>query len=186
MVNNAQITELLAAWKDGDENSLEQLFPVVELELRRIAHNYMRGENPNHTLQTTALVNEAYLKLVDQTRVSWQNRAQFFAISAQIMRRILLNYARDRAAQKRGGDAIHLNLEDVSIMSDEKSEELIMLDAALDKLKEFDELKSRIVELRYFGGLTIEETAQVLKIAEPTVSLHWRMARAWLQTEIRR
>ncbi len=184
MENESQITGLLVAWNDGDENSLARLFPVVEQELRRIAHNYMRRENANHTLQTTALVNEAYLKLVDQTRVSWQNRAQFFGISAQIMRRILLNHARDRRAQKRGGGAFHVNLDDVAVLSPEKSDELIALDFALEKLKEFDELKSRIVELRYFGGLTIEETAEVLQIAPPTVSLHWRLARAWLKNEI--
>ena len=186
MEKESQITELLAAWNDGDENSLERLMPLVEHELRRIAHNYMRRENPNHTLQTTALVNEAYLKLVDQSRINWQNRAQFFGISAQIMRRILLNHARDRRAEKRGGGAVHVNLEDVYGLSIEKADELIALDEALERLKNFDELKSRIVELRYFGGLTIQETAQVLKIAEPTVSLHWRMARAWLETEILR
>ncbi len=185
MKDDAQITELLAAWSDGDETSLEQLMPLVEQELRRIAHNYMRRENVNHTLQTTALVNEAYLKLVDNTRTDWKNRAQFFGISAQIMRRILLNHARDRQAAKRGNGAAHVNLEDVFVLSPEKSDELIALDDALDRLKKFDQLKSRIVEMRYFGGLTIEETAEVLKIAEPTVSLHWRMARAWLQTEMR-
>jgi RNA polymerase sigma factor (TIGR02999 family) len=184
MKNDVQITELLAAWSDGDENSLERLMPLVEHELRRIAHNYMRRENANHTLQTTALVNEAYLKLVNQTHTQWKNRAQFFGISAQIMRRILLNHARDRVAGKRGDGAAHVNFEDVSVLSPEKSKELIALDEALERLKKFDELKSRIVELRYFGGLTIEETAEVLKIAAPTVSLHWRLARAWLQNAI--
>ena len=184
MNNDPQITELLAAWSDGDEDSLKRLMPMVEQELRRIAHNYMRRENVNHTLQTTALVNEAYLKLVDQTRISWQNRAQFFGISAQIMRRILLNHARDRRAGKRGGNAPHLNLDEVFPVSDEKSDELIALDEALERLEKFDGLKSRIVELRYFGGLTIEETAEVLQIAPPTVSLHWRLARAWLKKEI--
>lgn len=186
MENTEQITDLLAAWSNGDENSLERLLPMVEHELRRIARNYMRRENPNHTLQTTALVNEAYLKLVDQTHTNWKNRAQFFGISAQIMRRVLLNHARDRMAEKRGGGVAHVNLEDVSTLSPEKSNELIALDAALKKLKEFDALKSQIVEMRYFGGLTIEETAEVLHISEPSVSLHWRLARAWLQTEIRK
>lgn len=185
MDKEGQITELLAAWSDGDENSLEQLMPLVEQELRRIAHNYMRRENQNHTLQTTALVNEAYLKLVNQTRTDWKNRAQFFGIAAQLMRRILLNHARDRRTAKRGDGAAHVNLDDVSVLSKEKSDELIALDDALDRLKEFDALKSRIVEMRYFGGLTIAETAEVLRIAEPTVSLHWRLARAWLQTKIR-
>ena len=159
--------------------------PIVERELRRIAHNYMRREKANHTLQTTALVNEAYLKLVDNTRINWQNRAQFFGVAAQIMRRILLNHARDRAAAKRGGGAAHVNLDDISILTPEKSKELIALDEALEKLKTFDELKSRIVEMRYFGGLTIKETAEVLQIAEPTISLHWRLARAWLQNTIK-
>jgi RNA polymerase sigma-70 factor, ECF subfamily len=185
MKDDSQITELLAAWSEGDEESLERLFPIVEAELRRIAHNYMRGENANHTLQTTALVNEAYLKLVNQREVSWQNRAHFYAISANLMRRILLNHARDRKAQKRGGGVADVTLENSVIMSPEKSAEIIALDEALENLEKFDQLKSRIVELRYFGGLTIEETAEVLKIAPPTVSLHWRLARAWLQTELR-
>ena len=186
MKDDTQITELLAAWSGGDNASLERLLPLVEAELRRIAHRYMRRENADHTLQTTALVNEAYLQLVKQNDVAWQNRTHFFALSARIMRRILLNYARDQRAQKRGGAAVHVNLDDVSIISPEKSDELIALDLALDRLKKFDELKSRIVELRYFGGLTIEETAEVLGIATTTVSLHWRMARAWLQKELRK
>jgi RNA polymerase sigma factor (TIGR02999 family) len=184
MRDDHQITELLASWSDGDNSSLERLLPMVETELRRIAHNYMRREGANHTLQTTALVNEAYLKLIDQTRINWKNRAQFFAICAQIMRRILLNHARDRAADKRGGGAVHVSFEDLSILSPEKSQELIALDEALERLEKFDKLKSSIVEMRYFGGLTIEETAEVLKIAPPTVSLHWRLARAWLQEEL--
>lgn len=184
MHDNGQISELLAAWSDGDETSLDRLIPLVEFELRRIAHIYMRRENPDHTLQTTALVNEAYLKLVEQKRTDWKNRAQFFGIAAQVMRRILINYARDRAAQKRGSDAAHINFEEITILSPEKSKELIALDEALDRLKIFDEIKSRIVEMRYFGGLTIAETAEVLGIAEPTVSMHWRLARAWLQKEI--
>lgn len=185
MENDVQITELLAAWTEGDENSLERLMPLVEQELKRIARNYMRRENANHTLQTTALINEAYLKLVDQTRISWKNRSQFFGIAAQIMRRILINHARDRVANKRGGGASHVNLDDVSVLSKEKSNELIALDEALERLEKFDKLKSRIIELRYFSGLTLQETAEVLKIAEPTVSLHWRLARSWLRTEIR-
>ena len=184
MHDDIQISGLLAAWSNGDETSLDRLMPLVETELRRIAHVYMRRENPDHTLQTTALVNEAYLKLTEQTRADWKNRAQFFGIAAQVMRRILLNYARDRAAQKRGGATAHITFEEATILSPEKSAELIALDEALDRLKTFDELKSRIVEMRYFGGLTITETAEILKIAEPTVSLHWRLARAWLQKEL--
>jgi RNA polymerase sigma factor (TIGR02999 family) len=179
-----QITDMLLAWNRGDETSLERLLPIVEQELRRIAHGYMRRENPDHTLQTTALVNEAYLKLVDQTRANWKNRAQFFAVSAQIMRRILLNHARDRSAKKRGGGTIYITLDELAILPAEKTKELIALNEALERLKKIDELKSSIVELRYFGGLTLEEVAEVLQIAPSTVSLHWRLARAWLKKEI--
>lgn len=185
METENQITELLVAWSNGDEDSLEKLMPFVEAELRRIAHRYMRGENVNHTLQTTALVNEAYLKLVNQDKTDWKNRSHFFAISAKLMRRILLNHARDRKAQKRGGGADHIGFEDVYLFSPDKSEHLIALDEALEKLKSFDKLKSQIVEMRHFGGLTIEETAEVLNIAPPTVSLHWRLAKAWLAAELR-
>jgi RNA polymerase sigma-70 factor, ECF subfamily len=187
MTQEGEITELLAAWREGDETSLERLLPLVETELRRLARGYMRRENPNHTLQTTALVNEAFLKLVDQTRVNWQNRAQFFGICAQIMRRILINHARERRAAKRGGgEAEIVSLDDAHVISPEKSEMLLALDEALRRLAEFDLTKSRIVELRYFGGLTIEETAEVLGISPPTVSLHWRLARAWLREELSR
>lgn len=186
--NNAekiQVTELLAAWNNGEENALSQLLPVVEIELRRIAHNYMRRERGDHTLQTSALVNEAYVKLIDQREVRWQNRSHFFALSAQIMRRILLNHARDRVAGKRGGGATHVGLDDAIILTKEKSAELIALDQALERLAKFDKTKSRIVELRYFGGMTIEETAEVLGIAPVTVSVNWRLAKAWLAREIR-
>lgn len=186
MTDEQHITELLAAWNKGDKSSFDRLLPMVETELRRIARKYMRRENPGHTLQTTALVNEAYLKLINEKQVSWQNRAQFFAISANIMRRLLINHARDKKADKRGGGADHVNLEDVFVLSPEKSEELIALDDALKRLAQFDELKSRIVELRFFSGLTIEETAEVLGIAPITVSVQWRAAKAWLGKEIRR
>jgi RNA polymerase sigma factor (TIGR02999 family) len=184
MRDSENITEMLEAANEGDENSLERLIPVVESELRRIAHNYMRRENPNHTLQTTALVNEAYLKLIGQNRLKWQNRAHFFAIAAKVMRRILLNHARDKKAGKRGAGAVHLNIEDIDILSDEKAEELIALDEALERLNKFDKLKSQIVELRYFGGLTVQETAEALGISASSVLLHWRMARAWLKSNI--
>ena len=184
MSDSNQITELLIQWREGDRAAFENLLPLVEKELRRIAHRYMRREQANHTLQTTALINEAYLKLIDENSINWQNRAHFYGISANVMRRLLINHARDRQAAKRGGDAIHIRLTDAEHISPKKSEEILALDEALEKLKIFDALKSRIVELRYFGGLTIKETAEVLQIAEPTVSLHWRMARAWLQTEI--
>jgi RNA polymerase sigma-70 factor (ECF subfamily) len=180
-----QVSELLVAWNNGEKAALEQLMPVVELELRRIAHNYMRRERGNHTLQTSALINEAFVKLIDQRDVHWQNRSHFFALSAQIMRRILLNHARDRMAGKRGGGAEHVEIDDAVALTEEKSAELIALDEALEKLSEFDQIKSRIVELRYFGGLTLEETAKAIGLAPPTVSAHWRVAKAWLAREIR-
>lgn len=181
-----QVTELLVAWNNGEEYALERLLPIVEIELRRIAHNFMRRERGNHTLQTSALVNEAFVKLVDQRDVRWQNRSHFFALSAQIMRRILLNHARDRVAGKRGGgNAQHVGLDNALILTKEKSAELIALDEALERLAKFDKTKSRIVELRYFGGMTIEETAEVLGIAPVTVSVNWRLAKAWLAREIR-
>ena len=179
-----EITELLIDWNQGSPEALDKLLPMVERELRRIASNYMRRESPGHTLQTTALVNEAYLKLVDQREVRWQNRAHFFALASRIMRRILLDHARAQGRHKRGGDAIHVNLEDLALMSPQKSEELIALDEALERLTKFDERKSKIVEMRFFGGLTIEEVAEVLGIAPVTVMLHWRLAKAWLQREI--
>ena len=181
---SAQITELLIEWNSGNAKVLDQLLPLVETELRRIAHHLMRRENINHTLQTTALVNEAYLKLVDQRAANWQNRVHFYALASQIMRRILLNYARDRIAQKRGGRAEKVSLETVEVLSPSKSRELVALDDALQNLAKFDPLKSRLVELRYFGGLSIEETAEVLNIAPTTVSKYWQIARAWLKREI--
>lgn len=179
------ITDLLVAWNCGDENALEKLIPVVEQELRRIAHNYMRRENSHHTLQTTALVHEAYIKLIDQRSVSWQNRAHFFALSAQIMRRILLNHARDKVCAKRGGGSQQVSLEGLSLFTPEKTAELLALDEALARLSEFDKTKSRIVEMRYFGGMTVEEVADVLGLAPVTIAVHWRLAKAWLQNEIR-
>jgi len=184
-MSSQNITEILIAWNKGEQSALEHLLPIVEKELRRIAHNYMRKERGNHTLQTTALINEAYLKLIDQRSVEWSNRAHFFALSAQIMRRILLNHARDRIAQKRGGGFEHLDFETIQIMTIEKGRELIALDDALDQLAKIDSLKSRIVEMRYFGGLTIDEVASVLQLAPVTISLHWRLARAWLKKEVR-
>lgn len=159
--------------------------PMVERELRRIAANYMRRESPGHTLQTTALVNEAYLKLVDQREVHWQNRAHFFAMASQLMRRILLDHARSQMRVKRGGDALHVDLNELAVLAPEKSAELIALDEALNRLAQFDLRKSRIVEMRFFGGLTVNEVAEVLGIAPVTVMLHWRLAKAWLQHEVR-
>ena len=155
MTSQTNITELLVAWSEGDPSAPEKLMPLVERELHRIADNYMRRESPAHTLQTTALVNEAYIQLVDQRKTRWQNRAHFFGIAAGIMRRILMNYARDRRRDKRGGGATRVSLSEVAVMSEEKSEELIALDEALRKLESIDERKSRVVELRYFGGLSV-------------------------------
>ncbi|MCU1289986.1 MAG: polymerase sigma factor [Acidobacteria bacterium] len=184
MTDRQNITELLAAWSDGDRTSLENLMPLVEQELRKIAHNYMRRENPNHTLQTTALINEAYIELNNQHSVNWQNRKHFFAISAQIMRRILLKHARDRTCAKRGGKFAHVSLEDVTVLTHEKSVELIALDEALERLSQLDPLKCTIVEMRYFGGLSVEEIGKVLDFAPVTIGVHWRLAKAWLGREI--
>jgi RNA polymerase sigma factor (TIGR02999 family) len=185
MPSPVDITQLLVAWGDGDQMALAELMPLVEHELHRIASYYMHRENPGHMLQTTALVNEAYLRLVNQKNVRWQNRAQFFGLAAQIMRRILLNDARDRTRLKRGGHAAHVSLSEIAVISPERSDELIDLDEALTKLAEIDERKSRVVELRYFGGMSVEETAHVLNVSEITIIRDWNMARAWLAREIR-
>lgn len=179
------VTELLTAWSNGEEQALERLMPVVERELRRIAHRFMRHEHDQITLETSALVNETYLKLINQHSVRWQNRNHFYALSAQIMRRILINHARDRAAQKRGGKSPHVGLEEAAMLTVNESFELIALDEALTRLAAFDNVKSRIVEMRYFGGFSVDETAQVLKIEPVTVNSQWRVAKAWLAKEIR-
>ena len=176
----SEITGLLVDWSNGDQAALDKLLPLVEQELHRLAHAYMRREKPDHTLQTTALVNEAYLKLIDQNKTHWQNRAHFFAIAAKIMRRILLNYARDQHRQKRGGKAVQVSLSDVSVLSMGRPEELIALDEALERLAEVDERKSQVIELKYFGGLETDEIAEVLKVSSITVLRDWRFARAWL------
>jgi RNA polymerase sigma-70 factor, ECF subfamily len=184
LLSPRNITELLIAWGDGDQSAPEELLPLVEKELHRIAGRYMRRENPAHTLQTTALVNEAYIQLAGQRETHWRSRAHFFGIAAGIMRRILLNYARDRRRDKRGGGAERVSLSEVAAMSEEKSEELIALDEALRKLESIDERKSRVVELRYFGGLSVEETAAFLKVSPTTVARDWKLARAWLRRAI--
>lgn len=180
----SEITGLLIDWSDGNQAALEKLLPLVEHELRRLAHSYMRRENPDHTLQTTALVNEAYLKLVDQKKTRWHNRAHFFGIAAQIMRRILLNYARDQNRQKRGGRAIHVSLSKADVMPAEKDREIIALNDALSRLEAVDERKARVVELRYFGGLSVDEVAEVLGVASITVMRDWQFAKAWLAREL--
>lgn len=184
MPTDADITALLVDWNNGDKSAMERLLPLVERELHRLAHNYMRRENPDHTLQTTALINETYLRLIDQRRVQWQNRAHFFGIAAQIMRRILLNYARDQNRLKRGGKAIHVSLSEALPVPAEKDRELIALDDALNKLGAIDERKSKVVELRFFGGLSVEEVAEVLKISTITVMRDWAFAKAWLAREM--
>jgi RNA polymerase sigma factor (TIGR02999 family) len=180
----SEITGLLVSWCEGDRAALERLLPLVEAELHRIAHNYMRRESPGHTLQTTALVNEAYFRLVDQKGVRWQNRAQFYGVAAQIMRRILLNHARDQNRLKRGGGALRVSLVDAELMSDAESAEMLALDDALKRLELIYPRKCRVVELRFFGGLSIEETAEVLKVSPPTVLRDWKMAKAWLLREL--
>ena len=180
----SDITSLLVDWSNGDQSALDKLLPLVEKELHRLAHSYMRREDPDHTLQTTALVNEAYLKLIDQKKTRWQNRAHFFGIAARIMRRILMNYARDQQRLKRGGGAIQVSLSEVAVISLNKSTDLLALDEALERLAETDERKARVVELRYFGGLSVAETAEVLGISEITVLRDWKFAKAWLLRDI--
>lgn len=184
MSSPPDITALLIDWSSGDKAALDKLFPLVEQELHRLAHSYMRKENPEHTLQTTALVNEAYLRLVDQNKTRWQNRAHFFGIAAQIMRRILINHARDRHRQKRGGDAIQVSLSHAEPVSETRAGELLALDEALERLESIDERKARVVEFRYFGGLSVDETAEVLNVSAITVARDWNMAKAWLAREI--
>ena len=179
-----QITELLLAWNEGDEAALARLLPLVHDELHRLAHRYMAGERSGHPLQTTALVNEAYLRLVDSSRVRWQNRAHFFAVSAQLMRRILVDFARARQKQKRGGEAVQVSFEEALTISHEPNAALIALDAALQALAAVDERKSKVIELRFFGGLSVDETAQVLKVSSITVLRDWAFAKAWLLREL--
>ena len=179
-----QITEQLIAWSKGDEAALERLIPAVYQELRRMADHYLRGEDSGHSLQPTALVHEAYLRLIDQTKVEWQNRAHFFGVAAQMMRRILIDHAKAKHRVKRGGTAVKVMLDENANFTQERASELLALDDALQRLARMDERKSRIVELRYFGGLTVEETAQVLGISDKTVMRDWNLAKAWLYREL--
>jgi RNA polymerase sigma-70 factor, ECF subfamily len=179
------ITEILIKWSAGEKDALERLIPLVYQELHVIAHRYLRHESETRTLQTTALVHEAYLKLIDQNRVNWQNRAQFFGVAAQIMRRILIDYARRKLRGKRGGKAVKLSIDAGQVdVSDERAAELVALDEALERLAALDPAKARLVELRYFGGLSIEETAEILQISTATVTRQWRAVKAWLYDEI--
>ena len=179
-----QITELLAEWRDGNQSALDELYPLVYDELHRLARRYMSRERKGHTLQTTALINEAYVRLVDQKNVQWANRSHFFAISAQIMRRILIDHARRYGYAKRGGGAKQVSLEEVAAIMPEQGRELIRLDEALKSLAERDPRRSQVVELRYFGGLNNEEIAGVLNVSQNTVTRDWNMARAWLYQQL--
>jgi RNA polymerase sigma factor (TIGR02999 family) len=179
-----EVTRLLLEWSNGDKSALEKLIPLVYDELRRMARQYMRRERPGHTLQSAALVNEAYLKLIDCSRVGWQNRAHFFAVAAQLMRRILIDHARSRNYAKRGGGIRKVSLDEAAILSEDRAEELIAIDNALNRLATLDPRKGRIVELRFFGGLDLDETAEVLGISSPTVQREWRKAKAWLFQEV--
>jgi RNA polymerase sigma factor (TIGR02999 family) len=180
----SETTQLLRAWASGDRGALEQLTPRVYDELRRIAGHFMKDERPGRTIQTTALVHEAYLKLIDVTNVDWQHRAHFFAVSAQIMRHILLDRARRRVAAKRGGATPRVNLDEVPDIGSGRARELIALDDALNALAKVDARKAQVIELRFFGGLSVEETAEVLKVSSDTVKRDWRLARAWLLAEL--
>jgi len=179
-----EITRLLAEWSDGNQTALDKLYPLVYDELHKMARRYMKREREGHTLQTTALINEAYVRLVDQKHIHWQNRAHFFAISAQIMRRILIDHARRHDYAKRGGGAQQVSLDEVAMVAVERASSLLLLDEALNRLAEMDARRSQVVELRYFGGLNNEEIAGVLKISENTVTRDWNMARAWLYQEL--
>ena len=180
------VTELLLDWSNGDKAALDRILPIVYDELRKQAARYLRHERAGHTLQTTALIHEAYIRLVDQKNVRWQNRAHFFGISAQMMRRILVDHARTKGRVKRGGSDIKVSLDDANLMAKPTNLDLVALDEALDRLAEIDEQQSKIVELRFFSGLTVEETAEVLKISTATVKRDWSMAKAWLHREVTR
>ena len=177
------VSKLLRAWRDGDQSALQKLTPIVYSELHRLARRYMRGERVGHSLQTTALVNEAYMRLVDYKRMQWQNRAHFFAVSAQLMRRILVDHARRRNL-KRGGGLKRVSLDDTAILGGSRGADLVALDDALNQLAKLDPRKAQVVEMRFFGGLSVEETAEVLKVSPVTVMRDWSTARAWLYREL--
>jgi RNA polymerase sigma-70 factor, ECF subfamily len=181
-----EITQLLLAWSQGEQAALDQLIPLVHDELHRIAKRYMRRERPGQTMQTTALVDEAYLRLIDSSRVHWQGRAHFFAVAAQLMRRILVDFARSRHNLKRGGRAERASLDEALVISSERGADIVALDDALKTLASLDARQSQVVELRFFGGLSINETAEVLKVSEGTVRRDWSLAKAWLHRELSR
>jgi RNA polymerase sigma-70 factor, ECF subfamily len=183
-VSQQRVTDLLVRWSGGDDDALRELTPLIYEELRRLAHRQMGAERTDHTLQTTALANEAYLRLADQTHPRWQNRAHFFAVAARAMRRILVSYARNRRYEKRGGGALKIELDETALVSPEESKEIIDLHEALERLASLDSRKAQVVELKYFGGLNYDEMAEVLKISAVTVRRDWRFAKAWLYTEL--
>lgn len=185
MTSRAEVTELLQQWSEGREDALDRLLPEVYSELKRLAASYLRRERREHTLQATALVHEAFLKLVDQRAVRWQNRAHFFGIAAQLMRRILVDHARGRGAAKRGAGERHLSLDEALLMAATRDVDLLALDEVLTRLATIDPQQSRIVELRFFGGLTIEETAEVLRISPATIGRDWTLAKAWLHASLK-
>jgi len=185
-LSSQQITDLLQAWSDGDQAALERLMPLVYDELHRLAKRYMRRERSGHTLQTTALINEAYLRLIERSHTRWENRAHFFAISAQLMRQILVDFARTRRSRKRGGEEFQVSLGEALAVPVKRDADLVALDDALRALAAIDERKSRIVELRFFGGLSEEETAEALKISPATVRRDWKVAKVWLLREMKR
>jgi RNA polymerase sigma factor (TIGR02999 family) len=180
-----QVTQLLDGWRGGDEGALEKLIPLVQPELHRLAHHYMSRERSGHTLQTTALLDEAYLRLVDNRKARWENRTHFIAVAAQLMRRIMVDHARERRSLKRGAGGQKISLDEAALVTEARSEKLLALDEALEKLAAQDSLKSQIVELRYFGGLTVKETAEFLKLSQRTVEREWSMAKSWLYLALR-
>lgn len=184
--SSKEITRLLVAWGDGDQAALEELAPLVHSELHRLAHHYMGRERPGHTLQTSALVNEAYIRLIDWKNVHWQNRAHFFAVSAQLMRRILVDFARQRKNLKRGGDTLQVSLTEANALAVDRDSDLLTLNEALTALAKLDHRMSQVVEMRFFGGLSIEEVAEVLKVSKETVMRDWRLAKVWLLRELGR
>lgn len=186
MSTSGEVTQLLLAWNNGDQAALEELMPLVYNELHRLANNCLRWERQGHTIEATALVNEAYLRLVDQRQVEWQNRTHFFSIAARIMRRILVQYARDRKAEKRGGGAQRVSLEKVILLAEERNVDIIALDDALNLLAQNDPRKSQLVELRFFSGLTFEEASEILGISLITAKRDWAMAKAWLHRELQK
>jgi len=186
MPGREEFTRLLAEWSSGNPSALDELVPLVYDQLRRLASDYMRGERPGHLLQTTALVNEAYLRLMGRQEVSCYTRAEFFAIAAQVMRRVLVDYARERNRVKRGEGVAPLSLEEVAVISDDRAEQVIEINAALDNLCSFDSRKGQVFELRYFGGMSVEEVAEVLRVSEVTIARDWKIAKLWLRREIAR